>query len=171
MQLQLATTTCHLLELAKVQIKGEKGNGQSDAHAGQCCNSVECEWSNRCHTQLEDTLGNRHLATVPLHRPASGAAKVERICGWIIQSNRLQHATLDLIKGRGAHSIRAAERDRTLRATINNEISFYRIYSTTRKYILPFSFNYFELISFKLINLFHLFRNKLFCASEKLFDN
>lgn len=83
-------TSVYLLELAKVQIEGEERDGQCDAHAGECGYGVEGQRSNGGHAQLEHTLRNGHLPTVPLDRTTARATEVEGICGRVVEGDGLQ---------------------------------------------------------------------------------
>lgn len=98
-----------------MQIEGEEGNGQSYSHAGERGDGVEGQRGDGGHPQLEHPLGNGHLAAVPLHRSATGTPEVQGVRGRIVEGHGLQHSALDLIEGSGAHAIRAAEGNGTLK--------------------------------------------------------
>lgn len=114
-------TSVYLLELAKVQIEGEERNGECDAHAGECGYGVEGQRSNGGHTQLEHTLRNGHLPTVPLDRTTARATEVQGICGRVVEGDGFQQTALDLIEGGGAHAIWTAKGDGTLHAERGRE--------------------------------------------------
>lgn len=112
--LTASPSSVDLLELAKVQIEGEERDGECDAHAGECGYGVEGQRSNGGHTQLEHTLRNGHLPTVPLDRATARAAEVQGICGRVVEGDGFQQTALDLIECGGAHAIWTAEGDGTL---------------------------------------------------------
>lgn len=101
--------TRYLLELTKVQIEGEKCNGQRNAHARQRGNGIKGQRCYRGHAHLEYPLRNGHLAAVPLDRTTARAAKVEGICGRVVEGYRFEQAALYLVEGRGADAIRPTE--------------------------------------------------------------
>lgn len=64
---EVTSAKLHLLELAKVQVEGEKGKCQCYAHTGQASHRVEGDGCDGGIPKLEDPLRYGNLTALPLY--------------------------------------------------------------------------------------------------------